>query len=237
MIKLLHLYYDIMNLYGDYGNVSILKKHLEDQGFEVLLDKKTIGEEIEFDEYDFIFIGSGTERNLDIVLEELRMYKENLKEYIDKEKVILLTGNSFEMLGKSIDEKEALKILDFEVKREKDRTTSDIIYISKFLENKVVGFVNKCTKIYHNNNPFFEVDFGIGENENNDYEGIKYKNLFGTHVSGPILVRNPELLKIIVETICKNRNSNFKCKEIEYTNEKEGYELVLKELQNRKESD
>ena len=236
MIKLLHLYYDIMNLYGDYGNVSILKKHLEDQGFEVLLDKKTIGEEIDFDEYDFIFIGSGTERNLDIVLEELRMYKENLKEYIDKEKVILLTGNSFEMLGKSIDEKEALKILDFEVKREKDRTTSDIIYISKFLENKVVGFVNKCTKIYHNNNPFFEVDFGIGENENNDYEGIKYKNLYGTHVSGPILVRNPEFLKHIVETICKNRNKNFKCKEIAYKNENEGYELVLKELENRKEN-
>ena len=234
MIKLLHLYYDVMNLYGDYGNVSILKKHLEDQGFEVLLDKKTIGEEIDFDEYDFIFIGSGTERNLDIVLEDLRMYKENLKEYIDKEKVILLTGNSFEMLGKSIDEKEALKILDFEVKREKDRTTSDIIYKSKFLENKVVGFVNKCTKIYHNNNPFFEVDFGIGENENNDYEGIKYKNLYGTHVSGPILVRNPEFLKHIVETICKNRNKNFKCKELEYLNEKEGYELVLKELEKRK---
>ena len=112
MIKLLHLYYDIMNLYGDYGNVSILKKHLEDQGFEVLLDKKTIGEEIEFDEYDFIFIGSGTERNLDVVLEDLRRYKEILNEYIDKEKVILLTGNSFEMLGKSIDEKEALNSPD-----------------------------------------------------------------------------------------------------------------------------
>lgn len=234
MIKLLHLYYDIMNLYGDYGNVSILKQHLEDQGFEVLLDKKTIGEDIDFDEYDFIFIGSGTERNLDVVLEDLRKYKETLKKFIDKEKVILLTGNSFEMLGKSIDEKEALKIFDFEVKREKDRTTSDIIYKSKFLNNKVVGFVNKSTKIYHNNNPFFEVDFGVGENENNDYEGIKYKNLYGTHVSGPILVRNPELLKTIVETICKNRNSNFKCKEIEYTNEKEGYELVLKELENRK---
>lgn len=237
MIKLLHLYYDIMNLYGDYGNVSILKKHLEDQGFEVLLEKKTIGERIDFDEYDFVFIGSGTERNLDVVLEDFRKYKDNLKEYIDKEKVILLTGNSFEMFGKSIDEKEALKIFDFETKREKDRITSDIIYKSKFLENKVVGFVNKCTKIYHNNNPFFEVDFGVGENENNDYEGIKYKNLYGTHVSGPILVRNPELLKVIVEIICKKRNSNFKCKEIEYKNENAGYELVLKELANRKEKE
>ena len=109
MIKMLHLYYDIMNLYGDYGNVSILKKHLEDQGFEVILDKKTIEDYVNIDEYDFIFIGSGTERNLDVVLNDINKYKEKLKEYIDKEKVILLTGNSFEMFGKSIDETDAMR--------------------------------------------------------------------------------------------------------------------------------
>ena len=43
-VKLLHLYYDIMNLYGDYGNVVVLKKYLEDQGASVILDKKTDGE-------------------------------------------------------------------------------------------------------------------------------------------------------------------------------------------------
>lgn len=109
MIKILHLYYDIMNLYGDFGNVSILKKHLEDQGFEILLDKKTINEEIDFNEYDFVFIGAGTERNLDVILEDIKKYKNEIKQFIDKEKVILLTGNSFEAFGKSIDEKETLR--------------------------------------------------------------------------------------------------------------------------------
>lgn len=125
-------------------------------------------------------------------------------------------------------------IFDFEVQREKDRKTSDIIYKSKFLNNKVVGFVNKCTKIYHNMNPFFEVEFGIGENENNDYEGVKYKNLYGTHISGPMLVRNPEVLKMFVEIICKKVRKGFKYKDIEYKNENDGYELVLSELENRK---
>ena len=133
--------------------------------------------------------------------------------------------------------KNAFGIFDFEVHRENDRNTSDVIYRSKFLKNKVVGFVNKCTKIYHNMNPLFEVDFGIGENENNDYEGIKYKNLYGTHVSGPILVRNPEFLQIIVEAICFNKNKNFKVKDIKYKNELDGYELVLSELENRKEKE
>lgn len=216
------------------GNISILKKHIEDQGFEVILDKRTINDEINFDEYDFLFIGSGTERNLDVCLNDLKKYKDEIKKFIDKEKVVLLTGNSFEMLGKNIDNNTALEIFDFEVKREKDRETSDVIYKSKILKNKVVGFINKASQIYHNMNPLFEVDFGIGENENNDYEGIKYKNVYGTHVSGPILVRNPEFLKLIVETICKNKNKNFRIKKIEYKNEDEGYKLVLQELESRK---
>ena len=124
--------------------------------------------------------------------------------------------------------KKLFGIFDFEVQRED-------IYKSKFLNNKVVGFVNKCTKIYHNMNPFFEVEFGIGENENNDYEGIKYKNLYGTQISGPILVRNPEFLKLIVETLCKKEKKNIKCKDIEYKNEEDGYNLVLSELEKRKE--
>ena len=51
--KLLHLYYDLLNIYGEYGNVLIMKKHLEDQGFEVELDKKTVDDAIDFSEYDF----------------------------------------------------------------------------------------------------------------------------------------------------------------------------------------
>lgn len=206
---------------------------MEDQGIEIILDKKTIGEEVDFSEYSFIFVGSGTEKNLDVVLKDLQKRKEELNNYIKSEKVILMTGNSFEMLGKKIDSKECLGIFDFETTREKDRETSDVIYKSKILNKPIVGFVNKMTKMYHNMNPFFEVEFGIGENENNDYEGVKYKNLYGTHVSGPILVRNPEFLKLIVDTICKQ--NKIKTKDIKYENEEEGYDLVLSELRKRKE--
>lgn len=235
-VKLLHLYYDIMNLYGDYGNVVILKKYLEDQGASVILDKKTIGDEINVKEYDFIFIGSGTERSLDRVLLDLSKYKEDIKEYIDEKRILLATGNSFEMFGKNIDSKEALGIFDFEVKRDKDRTTSDVIYKSQYLKKEVVGFVNKGTRMYHNMNPFFEVEFGIGENENNDYEGVKYKNFYGTHLSGPVLARNPDFAMTIVAEIMKDVKPNFKLKKVNYQNEIDGYELVLSELRKRKES-
>ena len=56
------------------GNVCILKKHLEDQGLEIEVDHKTIGDEIDFSKYDFVFMGSGTERNLDAVFKDLSKY-------------------------------------------------------------------------------------------------------------------------------------------------------------------
>lgn len=232
-VKLLHLYYDIMNLYGDYGNIVVLKKFLEDQGAKVVVDQKTIGDEIHLKDYNFIFIGAGTERSLDRVMKDFSKYKDEVQDYINDRRVFLATGNSFEMFGKNIDNENALQIFDFEVKREKDRTTSDVIYSSKYLKKDVVGFVNKQTKIYHNMNPLFNVKFGIGENENNDYEGVKYKNFYGTHLSGPIFARNPYFTMTVVIEILKDVNSNFKLKKINYRNEYEGYELVLRELEKR----
>ena len=45
-IKLLHLYYDLMNLYGEYGNVTILEDRLKEQNIDVIVDKKTISDEL-----------------------------------------------------------------------------------------------------------------------------------------------------------------------------------------------
>ena len=228
-MKILHWYYDIMNLYGEYGNVKILERHLKDQDIDVIVDKKTLGDEVNLDEYDFVYIGCGTEKNQEAVLEDIKKYKDEIKSYIESDKIFLATGNSYEMFGNLIGKKEGLKIFDFEVERAKDRITSDVIYSSEYFENKIVGFVNKMSNITYNLNHLFKVEFGIGENENKDYEGVKHKNFYGTYISGPLLVRNPEIL----ETFVKKLSSNYK--KIEYTNEEEGYKLVLNELLKRME--
>ena len=232
-IKLLHLYYDIMNLYGEYGNMKILEKHLKDQGFKVVVDKKTIGDVKNISEYDFVYIGSGTERNLQVILEDIGKEKEDLKKSIENGKVVLLTGNSYEILGKTIDNIPALGILDFETKRLKKRITSDIICKSDIFENKIVGFINKSDYIEDNKFPLFKVDWSSVSIGDSEYEGILYKNLFATHIIGPILVRNPHMLKNIIHRIGVQKDENYVYKDIDYVHEQKGYELVLKELENR----
>ena len=205
-IYILHLYSDLLNLYGEYGNVVVLKKYLENQGVDVIVEKKTIGDEIDFEKYHFIYLGCGTESSLDVALHDLKRYQITINSVIENNVVILATGNSFEMFGKTIDGKEALGVFDYEVMRLPDRVTSDVIYTylgtlpSDVPSIKIVGFVNKMTEIYHNFSPLFKVEFGIGENKRNDYEGVHYFNFYGTHVSGPILVKNPEFLKVLVNS-------------------------------------
>lgn len=234
-VKLLHLYYDIMNLYGEYGNIKILEQHLKDQGFEVIVDKKSIGESKDLKQYDFIYMGCGTERNQETILQDIQAEKEELKSFIEEGKTVLLTGNSFEILGKSIDGKPALEFFDFETEHTEKRETPDVICTSEILKNKAVGFINTMSIIKNNNKPLFKIEWNSESSSVNEPEGIIYKNLMGTHVIGPLLIRNPEMLKMIIEKICKAKDENFKYKEIQYEDEQKGYELVLKELQGRAE--
>ena len=236
-IKILHLYYDLLNLYGEYGNVNILAYHLKDQGINVIVDKKTINDDFNLNDYNFIYCGSGIESHIKMAVEDLKKHKNELIKCISDNKIALFTGNSLEMLGKSIIDSEekinGIGIFDFEVQRLKDRKTGDVIFNSEVFGREVVGFINKQANLINNTNHLFTVKFGIGEDESNQFEGTYKNNLFATYVIGPLLVRNPHVLGFFINKIIHSIDNGFDIKKIDYDNELEGYELVLNELSAR----
>ena len=232
-MKLLHLYYDLMNLYGEYGNVVVLNKHLEDQGFEVILDKKSIGDEIDFEEYDFIYCGSGTEKNQKLALDDLLPRKKSLVKAIENNVVVLFTGNSMELLGKSIDNDEALDIISIKTKLTDNRYTGDVIVNNEEF-GEVVGFVNKCSLIEClDDNKLFTYIFKDANIKDNEYEGYRLNNLFGTHIIGPILVKNPNFMKTVIVLLGERNDKDFKYKEISYPFEEDSYNVTLNALKQR----
>ena len=88
-IKIAYLYYDLMNLYGEQGNVTALVQALKEQNIEVSLSKLSIEDEIDFENYDVFIMGSGTDNNQKIVLNHLIKYKEQIKENLSSNKIIL----------------------------------------------------------------------------------------------------------------------------------------------------
>ena len=101
-MRIIHLFADLCNLYGDYGNVCGLKRALENKGQNVEVEYQSIDDEIDVSGADFVFIGSATERNQKVALNYLQSYKDNIKTALDNGTVILATGNSFEIFGQSV---------------------------------------------------------------------------------------------------------------------------------------
>lgn len=204
-IKILHLYYDFMNLYGEYANTLALRDKLISMGEDCEIEKKTFGDDIILSDYDFIYIGSGTERNQKIVLEDMRPRAEELKKYVEAGKPVLMTGNSFEILGKSIIDAagkkyEGLNLFDFEVtEQNKRRDTADCVFTADFIEGDLVGFVNKCSEIRGVGESLFTVKEGLANAEGEKGEGVRLNNLFGTHLIGPALMRNPKLCEYMAD--------------------------------------
>lgn len=233
-MKLLHLYHDLMNLYGDYANVSAMERILKKSGESVQTDRLSLADNACLEDYDFIFIGSGTERNQKVALENIKRYSDSLKAYIESGKVLLMTGNSFEMTGDSITDAsgkvfDGLSFFGFSVEEQnKTRVTADVIYTCDFLERPLVGFVNKCGEIKGVSDPLFKVKMGLGNCEGDGYEGIGKNNFFGTHLTGPVLIKNPHFLVFLAGIILGRQP------EADYlTYEQAGYEITLSELSKR----
>ena len=236
-MKILHLYHDIMNLYGEYANVAAMQRMLEKNNVPCETDKLSVNDKLSLMEYDFIYVGSGTESNQKYVLEHLKTYKEDLRAYIEAGKILLMTGNSFEILGKILKDAkekvyEGLGFFDFTVaEQERTRNTADAIFTMQGQEKPLVGFINKCSTISGIDTPLFQVKMGLGNETTGNTEGIQYKSFYGTHLTGPILIKNPYFLIQLASDLCGKEMEG------EYlTYEKAGYEITLRELTKRMES-
>lgn len=233
-MKILHLYHDIMNLYGEYANVAALKRMLENNKISYEADTLSVEDKLQLLDYDFIYVGSGTESNQKYILEHLKQYKEDLKAYIEAGKFLLMTGNSFEIMGKEImdakgKKQEGLGFFDFTVtQQERTRNTADAVFTMDGEDKPLVGFVNKCSTIAGIDTPLFQIKMGFGNETGGSVEGIRFKNFYGTHLTGPMLIKNPYFLIKLASDLCGKEMKG------DYLNyEKAGYEITLRELSKR----
>ena len=165
-MKIAYLYYDILNLYGDSGNIKIIDRILKENKIKHEILYLSLDDELNFEDYDLVYIGSGTENNIKIVMNHLKKYQKDIKNYIENNKHMLITGN---------------------------RIKNEVFIKSLVSKKDIIGFENTCYKIDKLENTLFE------------NEGIYYKNFIGTHIIGPILVRNPEFLKFFMNNLTNKK--------------------------------
>ena len=209
--KILYLYYDIMNLYGENGNVRMIERVLAQKGAQVEVCRKTVTDsDIDFTQYDFIYCGAGTERSRDACIKHLRTFGASLKKAFESNTVMLFTGNSYEMLGKSLhtaegEDTEGLGLFGFTVEEQKkNRYSGDVTLKCDLSEEQFIGYINKCSKVEGIENSLFEITSVVGTIKDTA-DGIRERNFFGTQVTGPVMVKNPKFADYIAELILTNK--------------------------------
>ena len=209
-INVLCLYYDIMNLYGDTGNIKVLKYHFDKLNIDYNIDYLSIDDKIDFKNYNLVLIGSGTEKNRSICLNHLMKYKKEINNSIENNKFFLVTGNAISMFGKSLYDKKSLEIFDFYTEESESRISEEVI-LENDICKPIYGFFNHQDIIKNNNNFLFKD------------EGIHYKNFFGTFTLGPILSRNPEFLEYFIKKLLTSIDKKYEIKPLNLSLEKSAY--------------
>lgn len=208
-VKIAHLYYDLMNLYGEQGNILALTSALKKQGVKTTVDLLTKDDKMDLTKYDIIYIGCGNEASQEIVRKDILKYKKVLEKAL-KTKTIVATGNAWELFGKTIDEKEALNLFDYKSTTISTRIINEQINKVDFLEMPIIGFQNRSSVTSNTGNDLFEVIKGTGNTQNMKVEGIKVNNFYGTYTIGPLLIRNPHLTDYIVKNILDSKDIPYK---------------------------
>lgn len=214
-IKILHMYPDLLNLYGDKGNIECLRKRLVWRGIDAEVVSYT-SEDSGFDlsDVDIVFIGGGSDREQKIVCNKLLEHKNALKAYVEDNGVLVAVCGGYQLLGKYYkleDETiEGLNILDIYTKQGKNRLIGNIVLEADFIDRKIVGFENHGGRTHiGNHKPLGKVLYGYGNEESSGEEGVVYKNVVATYLHGPLFPKNPKLCDYILTNAIKRRYPDF----------------------------
>lgn len=216
-IKIMHLYPDLLNLYGDKGNIACMQKRLEWRNIDAEVIRVTAEtDDFEISSADIIFLGGGAERENKIVYEKLKNKKAELSGFIENGGTVVAMCDGFAMLGSCVNadsgENEGLGIIDISTTYSKDtkKVIGNAVISCDGLAMPVVGFENHggITDI-KNHTPLGKVIKGGGVDGKGEIEGIVYKNLTGTYLHGPLFPKNPHLCDRILLATLTHKYGNF----------------------------
>ena len=231
-IKILYLYPDMLELYGDYGNIQVLKYRIESRGYKAIIDRYSIGDTApNFNDYDIVFAGGGADNEQSILAEDLVKYKDNIKEAVNNGVFFLLICGAYQLFGKYYKGVEGniipgLEVFDYYTVANPDRkkrcignivieanlcasniSDADSNDVLENLKTKVIGFENHGGQTFDISNSFGNVLFGNGNKFGDSEEGFFKNNVIATYLHGPLLSKNPELCDYIIK-YCLDRKYN-----------------------------
>ena len=212
-LRVCHLYGNLMNTYGDNGNLLMLQYRAKKLGYEVETTLISLEEDFNAEDFDIVMFGGGQDFEQTVVAKDLQNKKEALIQYIEDNGVVVAICGGFQLLGRyyvnaSGERLNGISAIDVCTNGQfPSRLIGDIEIFNEEFGETYLGYENHIGRTYLGKNmkPLGKVVKGFGNNEEDHVEGCHYKNVFCSYFHGPILVRNQHLADRIIETAAERQ--------------------------------
>ena len=214
-LRICHLYGNLMNTYGDNGNLLVLQHRAKKLGYEVETTLISLEEDFTPDDFDIVMFGGGQDYEQTVVAKDLQNKKDALIQYIEDNGVVVAICGGFQLLGRyyvnaSGERLNGISAIDVCTNGQfPNRLIGDVEIVNEEFGETYLGYENHIGRTYLGKNmkPLGKVVKGYGNNEEDHVEGCHYKNVFCSYFHGPILVRNQHLADRIIETAAERQRS------------------------------
>lgn len=203
-LKVLHMYPDILDLYGDSGNIEILKYHCKNNQIQLLWDRYGIGDsDVDFSAYDIIFMGGGADFEQSVISDDLMKRKEQIVKAYESGVYFFAICGGYQLLGKYyIDANgnkiDGLGLFEYYTQASKKKNTRCIgnIVVQTVIDGEeymVIGYENHGGQTMNVKQPLGTVLLGEGNCFGGGIEGYVEENVLASYLHGPFLSKNPKL--------------------------------------------
>jgi lipid II isoglutaminyl synthase (glutamine-hydrolysing) len=210
------LYSDLMNIYGDRGNVLTLTRRAQWHGFDPRVIELGRGPSEDMDEVDVFFFGGGQDREQALIYDDLRQYKQDsLQKQVQDGAQILAVCGGYQLLGHYYQAADGARfdgigMLDVRTEAGEKRFIGDVVVqtaLEDVTPSTLVGFENHSGRTFLGDRarPLGKVLHGKGNNGSDGTEGAVQGNIIGTYMHGSLLPKNPRLADHIIGRAIRRR--------------------------------
>ena len=243
-LKICHLYPDVLNLYGDGGNIRCLTQRLHWRGIGSEVTKMPIGSKESLTGFDLVFIGGGQDFEQQVLLEDLHRGRDKeLVAAIEDGVCVLAICGGCQMLGAYYETHDGKRCdfvgaLDLWTVGAKKRMIGNYMFkvpgeLGGFT---VVGFENHSgkTRLGPGVKPLGQVLAGFGNNGEDGTEGAVYRNVFGTYSHGPLLPKNPSFADLLISRALDRKYGAAELAPLDDAAELLAHDEMCRRLENQK---
>ena len=238
-VRIAHLYPDLMNLYGDRGNVIAIYRRCQWHGLAPELLRITLDEKVDFRDFDILFVGGGQDKEQrQICMDFTKVKGAALSDAVEDGVVLLAICGGYQLLGKYYrtgtgEEIPGIGLLDAWTEAGRKRLIGNVVISSDLVrvgsDHTVVGFENHSGKTFLGKGlrPLGRVLLGFGNNGEDGMEGAVYRNCIGTYLHGSLLPKNPALTDYLIGAALRRRYGEAQLKPLDDTIESIAHEAAI----------